>query len=58
MSILAAIADAIPHEPDCPGEGAKCICGAVKKRNVLYVRVNDHISKITRNRVYLTNEAS
>ena len=52
-AILTAIAAAMPHEPGCPGETGKCTCGMTGKRNVLYVRVQEHVSKVTRGRVYL-----
>lgn len=51
--LLSAIAAAMPHEPGCPGEHAKCICGMTGRRNVLYVRVQEHVSRITKGRVYL-----
>lgn len=51
--IETAIADAIPHREGCPGDNHICTCGAVKARNVLYLRVNTHISRLTRGRVYL-----
>lgn len=55
-TIETAIAAALPHEPGCPGDSGKCICGVVGKRNVLYMHVNQHVSRLTRGRVYL-NEA-
>lgn len=51
--ILEAIADALPHAPTCPGDQGKCTCGAVAKRNVLYVRVREHVDKVTRGRIFL-----
>lgn len=51
--ILDAIAEALPHAGECPGETAKCVCGATAKRNVLYVRVRKHVDELTRGRVYL-----
>lgn len=52
-AILTAIAAAMPHEPDCPGDQGKCVCGITGKRNVLYVNVQRHIAQVTRGRVYL-----
>lgn len=51
--IETAIADAIPHDGECPGETGRCVCGAVARRNVLYVRVQAHVHKLTAGRVYL-----
>lgn len=51
--IEEAIATAVPHELHCPGDTGRCICGAVARRNVLYMHVQLHVSKVTRGRVYL-----
>lgn len=53
--IETAIADAIPHDAECPGELSKCTCGAVARRNVLYLRVQTHVSRMTRGRIYLND---
>lgn len=53
-AILTAIAAAMPHEPGCPGDQGKCICGIVGRRNVLYVHVQQHVSRLTKGRVYLS----
>lgn len=52
-SILNDIAAAMPHDPDCPGDTGKCTCGIVGKRNVLYYRVQAHVAKLTKGRIYL-----
>lgn len=50
-----AIVSAIPHERLCDTtrRGAKCTCGAIGRRAVLYSQVQLHVQKLTYGRVYL-----
>lgn len=50
-----AIVGAVPHDRLCvtTRTGGKCDCGAVGRRAVLYVQVQDHVQKLTRGRVYI-----
>jgi hypothetical protein len=45
-----AIVQAIPHDWQCVtrSTGGKCTCGAIGRRALLLVKVNDHVTKVRR----------